>query len=160
MVTHLKYSRTYPVPVDVAYARVLPVPLQDVLGRRFLVVAGVRSTEQTGEWGSAGVGQQRRIRFTDGGTARETLTGLEVPHWFGYHLDSFTGPLKLLIGGVDGRWSFTPEAVRDHVGTRVTWSWEVTPASRVAERGMPLLRWFWTGFARQGFDDIGKLLSA
>lgn len=150
MVTHLEHSRAYPVAPDDAFDRVLTVPLERILGRRYLAVAGVASTEQSGPWGADGTGQQRTIRFADGGTARETLTSLERPHSFGYHLDDLRGLLKPLVAGVDGRWSFVPAGT----GTRVTWTWDVTPANAVAGLGMGAFALLWKGVARQAFDEL------
>lgn len=155
MPTHLEYSRSYPVALEDAFTGTLTVPLETVLGRRYLAVAGVAGTEQRGTWGDDGIGQERTVRFTDGATSRETLTELERPHHFGYRLDAFTGLLKPLLGHVEGRWAFAPAGT----GTRVTWSWDVTPASSVAELAMPLLRMLWTGVARQGFDDLETALA-
>jgi hypothetical protein len=150
VVTHLEHSRSYPVALDDAFERTLTVPLEQVLGRRYLAVAGVAGTEQRSTWGADGIGQERTIRFTDGATARETLTELARPHHFSYRLDAFTGLLKPLLGHVEGRWSFAPAGT----GTRVTWSWDVTPASSAASLAMPALRTLWAGVARQGFDDL------
>lgn len=40
---------------------------------------------------------------------RETLTVLDAPRSFGYVLADVTGAMRLLVAGVEGRWSISPE---------------------------------------------------
>jgi hypothetical protein len=62
--------------------------------------------------------------------------------------------MKPLVGGIDGAWSF--EAVG--TGTRVTWSWELEPASAVAGYLMPVFGKLWAGYARQALENLEDLL--
>lgn len=152
--THVEYSRSFAtVPVQAAYDVVLPVPLEEVLGARHLAIPGVARVEQDRPWGQE-LGQRRTLRFTDGGSATEVLSVLEAPHRFGYRLTGLRGPMKLLIAGVDGLWSFAP----DGTGTRITWSWDVRPtlAGRLA---MPVFGVMWRGAAARCFDRIGERLA-
>lgn len=153
-VTHVEYSRTFSVPVDEAYAVVVPVPLEEVLGTRYLAIPGVAEVVQDGEWGRE-LGQRRTLHFTDGGRTTEVLTVLEAPDRFGYELADISGPMKLLIGGVEGLWSFAA----DGSGTRVTWSWEIRPtlAGRVA---MPVFARMWPRMAARCFDQLDDRFAA
>lgn len=151
--THVEYSRTFPVPVDEAYAVVVPVPLEEVLGKRHLAIPGVAEVVQEGVWGRE-VGQRRTLHFTDGGRTTEVLTVLEAPDRFGYELADTTGPMKLLISGVDGLWSF----VADGAGTRITWSWEIRP-TLVGRVAMPVFARMWPGMAATCFDHLADKLA-
>ena len=111
--THVEHSRTFPVALETAYDVVVPVPLEEVLGRRHLAIPGVAAVEQSRPWGQE-LGQRRVLRFSDGGRATEVLTVLEAPHRFGYGLTDLGGPMKLLVAAVDGLWSFETEGA----GTR------------------------------------------
>lgn len=150
---HLEYSRTFPVPVEEAFDRVLVSPLPYVFGRRYGLLPPIREVhDQVGEWGT--VGQTRMILLADGGSLREELTHVERPHRFGYRIDEVTGPMKLLASGLAGRWSFTPAGT----GVRITWAWELQPASAAADLAMPAFARVWRGYARQGMEEIERLL--
>lgn len=109
--------------------------------------------DQEGVWGRE-VGQTRTIALADGGTMRETLTLLEPHHRFGYDLADISGPMKPLVAGVEGLWSFAPAGT----GVSITWSWAVHPASSAAKLAMPAFARLWDGFARQGMEEVEKLL--
>jgi hypothetical protein len=152
--SHLAYSRSFPVAVDTAYDVVLPVPLEEVLGRRHLAFPGIAAVEQDRPWGEE-LGQRRALRFSDGGAATEVLTVLERPRRFGYELAELSGPMRLLATTVHGRWDFEP----DGSATRVTWSWEIRPTlpGRLA---MPAIAVMWRGMAARCFDALGERLAA
>ncbi len=150
---HLEYSRTFPIPVVDAFDAVLPSPLPEVFARRYGVLPPIRDVrDQVGEWGS--VGQTRTILLADGGSMREELTRVERPHRFGYRITEVTGPMKLLASGLEGEWSFGPAGT----GVRITWAWELHPASGPAGLAMPAFGRFWRGYARQGMEEIERLL--
>ena len=153
-VTHVEHSRTFPVTLEAAYAATLPVPLEQILGRRHLAIPAVTRVDQDRPWGEQ-LGQQRVIHFSDGGSTTEVLTVLEAPHRFGYTLSDVSGPMKLLIGALDGLWSFAP----DGAGTRITWSWEIRPTvpGRLV---MPAFAVMWRGMASRCFDRLGEHLTA
>jgi hypothetical protein len=147
----LASSRTYPVGVARAFDTVLPHPLTELFSRRYAVLPPIRQVrDQDGEWGSGGVGQTRTIVLADRSSMRETLTSLDRPGAFGYHLDQLHGPLRPLASSIDGRWTF------DKVGTgvRVTWAWTVHPSSSAAALLMPAFARMWQGYARQALEEI------
>ncbi|GAA5156416.1 SRPBCC family protein [Nocardioides marinquilinus] len=153
--TFLEHSRTFPATVEDAYGRVLTVPLEHVFGHRHLAIPAVVSAEPDDAleaWGER-VGQRRTLQFSDGGRAVETLTSLDPPRGFGYRLAELHGPMKLLIGRVDGAWRFEPAGT----GVRITWSWDVAPTApgRLAMLGFGPV---WQGAARKAFDEIERLL--
>lgn len=149
----LRHARTFALPVDAAYDRVLAAPLERVFDRRHLLIAPITRTEgQQGEWGR--VGQTRTIVLGDGSTMREELVDIAPGQRFDYHLDRVTGLLRPLLREVDGRWTFAP----DGDGTRVTWSWRVTLVGPQAPVVAPVLARLWQGFAGRGFDRLEGLL--
>lgn len=153
MTLHLEASRAVPVPVDEAFRKVLPVPLNQIFSRRYAAIAAIKEVRgQDGEWGVAG--QSRTVVLTDGGELQETLTEVDEPHSFSYTLSVARGPNRFLIGGVAGRWTFEPAGD----GTRVTWSWVVTPANKAAVVIMPLFARMWRGYARQALEEVETIL--
>jgi hypothetical protein len=150
---HLESSRAIPVAYETALARVLPAPLPQIFGRRYAAITPIAEVrDQAGGWDAAG--ETRTIVLADGATMRETLTGIDSPSSFSYEITPLSGPLKLLVGHVAGRWSFAPAGT----GTRVTWSWDVTPASGVASFAMPVIGRMWKGYARQSLESLEDLL--
>ncbi|WP_457206206.1 SRPBCC family protein [Nocardioides sp. P5_C9_2] len=152
MTLHLSQSRAVPVPVDEAFDRVLPHPLPEIFRRRWLAIPPIREVrDQSGPWDE--VGRTRTIVLADGGTMRETLTSVERPRSFGYAIGDVRGPMRPLVAGIDGLWSFEPAGT----GTRITWAWDITPtaAGRLA---MPVLARMWRGYARQALEEIESLL--
>ncbi|MGZ4498151.1 MAG: SRPBCC family protein [Nocardioides sp.] len=153
MTLEVSHTRTLPVPVERAFDGVLPLPLPQLFRRRYLAIPPIVRVAQDGEWGT--VGQRRTIHTSDGGSMVETLTTLERPCEFGYELGTITGPNKALIRGVRGRWSFAEAGT----GTAVTWSWTITP-TRVGALLMPVFARLWQGYARQGMEEIERVLVA
>ncbi|HEX8006887.1 MAG TPA: SRPBCC family protein, partial [Trebonia sp.] len=83
---------------------------------------GVRVVRnQTGAWDA--VGQSRNPDLTDGSTAFERITEYTAPSSFAYEVTGFTNALRLLIEGVRGEWTFTP----DGDGTVIRWTYEFKP---------------------------------
>ncbi|MCW2758998.1 MAG: hypothetical protein JWO46_2744 [Nocardioidaceae bacterium] len=151
----LSYSRVVPTSVENAFDVLLPVPLERIFGQRHLLIPPLVGTDQDGVWGSAGVGQSRIVKQSDGGRMREVLTSLERPREFGYDLSIVKGPLRLIAGQISGVWRFEPAGA----GTKVTWAWTVQPASAVGGLLLPALRPLWNGFAAKGFDRIDTLFA-
>lgn len=150
---HLERSRAFPVSVETAFDTVLGTPLQEIFHRRYAALPAIREVrDQDGAWGT--VGQTRTIALADGETMRETLTSVEHANHFGYRIGDITGPMKLLVGSVEGSWAFAPAGT----GARITWTWDVEPASDVAVRAMPLFARLWKGYARQAMEEIEGLL--
>lgn len=153
MTLHLEASRAVPVEPEKALALVLPAPLPKIFGRRYAAIGPIAAVrDQAGGWDTAG--QTRTIVLADGATMKETLTAIDAPSSFSYEITPLSGPLKLLIGHVAGRWSFSPAGT----GTRVTWSWDVTPTSQAASLAMPVFGWMWKGYARQSLEALEELL--
>ena len=152
---HLAASRTYPATVEHAFDVVLPMPLPELFRHRYGPLPPIRSAEGfTEPWGT--VGQTRRITLSDGGTLLETLTHVERPSGFGYRVDSITGAMKPLVASIEGSWSFAPAGT----GVRVTWAWDVEPASTVAGYLMPVFGRLWRGYARQALENLEEPLLA
>ena len=149
----LEQSRAFPVEVPRAYATVLAAPLEQVFSRWYLALPAVREVrEQPATWGTAG--QTRTVVLADGGTMREELTEVVEGSRFAYRIGHVTGPMKALVGSLDGAWSFDPVGT----GTRITWTWTVQPASSVAGLAMPVFERLWHGYARQALDGLEGLL--
>jgi Polyketide cyclase / dehydrase and lipid transport len=87
---HMSKSWTFPVTVEEAFDRLLPMPLEALFTRWCGPIPPVRSTEQNGIWGTAG--QRRVVRFVGPGSVRETLVRVDQPHEFSYELSEPTGP--------------------------------------------------------------------
>ncbi|OIJ23780.1 SRPBCC family protein [Nocardioides luteus] len=150
---HLESSRAVPVEPEKALDLVLPAPLPRIFGRRYAAITPIAEVrDQAGDWSSAG--ETRTIVLADGATMRETLTAIDAPTSFSYEITPLSGPLKLLVGHVAGRWSFAPAGT----GTRITWSWDVTPTSSAASFAMPVFGWMWKGYARQSLESLEELL--
>lgn len=138
----LSSSTVVPASPDVAFDAVLAAPLEDLFPHRAGMIPPVReSRDQSGPWGT--VGQTRTVVLADGSTNLETLVAADRPGVYRYQLSRFTGPMKALVAGVDGTFSFVSEGP----GTRVTWSWEIRATSAVARLALPVLGVFWRQYA-------------
>ena len=101
-----------------AFAAVVPIDLSSIF-TGWGPFPGVRQTvDQTGAWDAPG--QTRRPLLTDRSTAREVLTEYTPPHSFAYEITGFTNILRVLVDGVRGEWTFTP----DGSGTLIRWCYE------------------------------------
>jgi hypothetical protein len=148
-------SHTVAVPLEAAYDGTIKVPLPDIFGHRHLAIPPVVRIEgQEGEWGRE-VGQTRTIRTSDGGSLHETLREMDRPHRFGYRIDQVRGPMRPLVRHLDGAWSFEP----DGTGTKVTWSWEITPTSAFTAPLVRVVGRMWHGYARQALATLGSILT-
>ena len=153
MTVHLEASRAYPVEVGQAFDRTIAQPLPELFRRRYGPLPPIKAvTGFTEPWST--VGQSRTIHLADGGTMVEELTVVDPPVRFGYRIGEIAGALKPLAAGFEGAWSF--EAVG--TGTRVTWSWDVEPASSVSGYLMPVFGRLWGGYARQALENLEDLL--
>lgn len=151
--SELTESRAIPVAPQDAFDRLLALPLPSLFARRFGPISPVREVRDAPpSWDSTG--QSRLVVLTDGSTAREELTSVDPPHGYGYTLGELTGPLKLLVERVEGRWGVEPVGT----GARITWAWTVHPNGPVGELAMPLFEWLWHGYARQALEELERLL--
>lgn len=122
-------DRTLPVTVQTrtaltpeqAFEAIVPIDLSLVFRGwgPFPGVDGVR--DQTGDWDAAG--QRRQPQLSDGSTAEERLTEYTRPSSFAYEITGFTNVMRLLVGGVRGEWTFSP----DGTGTLIRWTYELKP---------------------------------
>jgi len=127
---------------EAAFDGVLAAPLPELFTDRSGPIPPVREcTGQDGAWGT--VGQTRTVVLDDGSSNLETLVALDRPGSYRYRLSDFTGPMKALVGSVDGEFAFAPEGT----GTRVTWSWRMHPANPVGRLLLPVLGIFWRRYA-------------
>lgn len=139
----LTSSSVVPVPPTAAFQGVLDAPLDQLFPTRSGPIPPVvRCDGQEGAWGVT-LGQTRTVVLADGGTNLETLVAADSPNVYCYRLSDFTGPMKGLVAGVDGRFTFVPEGS----GTRVTWSWELHATNPVARVLLPVLGVFWRRYA-------------
>jgi len=106
---------------DEALTAIALVELPEVFHRwgPFPGVAAVE--EQHGPWTTPG--RSRRLRFTDGGTATETMTAFTPGVRFAYDLRGFTDVFGRLVAGVRGEWT----ATADPNGSVVRWTWTFEP---------------------------------
>jgi len=138
------------VSPEAAYDLVLAVPLEEILGQRSGLIAGIARCEgQIGDWGT--VGQTRTVVMRDRGTSLETLVLADRAGGdYRYRISEIRGLNKPLISGIDGRFTFVPEGS----GTRVTWSWALHPTA-LGRPAMPLLGVFWRRWAAGMFVRLG-----
>lgn len=128
---------------EVAFQSLLDAPLEELFPTRSGLIPPVRGSEgQDGAWGS--VGQTRTVVLADGSRNLETLTKVERPGDYRYALTDFTGPMRLLVRRVEGRFAFetAPE------GTQVSWSWVLHPTNPAARLAFPVLAASWRTMAR------------
>jgi len=151
-IMRMEQSRAYPVAIDEAFDRLLPLPLTELFTTWSGPIPPVRATEQEGVWGSPG--QQRLVLFTGPGSVRETLIRVDRPRMFSYELREPTGPLALLVARVEGQWRFEPAGT----GVRITWAWDVQPRGRVARAGLSVFAWFWRRYAQAALTRLEGLL--
>lgn len=153
MALELAASRTYPAGVARAFDTVLPLPLPYLFAHRYAAIPPIKQVrDQDPVWST--IGQTRTIVLGDGGTLVETLTEVDRPRTFGYRLSDITGPMKPLVTGVDGRWSFESAGT----GVRITWAWTVHPRGRVGSAAMPVFARMWRGYARVALARIEDAL--
>jgi hypothetical protein len=150
----VEQSRVIPVGVDEAFAGTLPLPLATIFNRRYGPIPPIKEVrDQTGEWDAPG--RTRVVVLTGGGSMHEELTSLDPPHSFGYALTGITGPLGLLVGSADGKWSFAASGP----ATTVTWRWNIHARSALTAPLLPVLGLLWKGYARQSLETLSALLT-
>jgi hypothetical protein len=139
----LSTSSVVPAPPDTAFQTLLDAPLAELFPTRSLLIPPIRGCEgQQGAWGE--VGQTRTVVLADGSRNLETLTAVERPTDYRYLLTDFTGPMKLLVRKVEGRFAFEAHGA----DTLVTWSWAVHPKHPLARVLLPAVGASWRAMAR------------
>ncbi|MCZ4500567.1 MAG: hypothetical protein JWQ74_3122 [Marmoricola sp.] len=138
----LSSSTVVPASLDVAFAGVLDAPLENLFPERAGAIPAIKEcTGQVGAWDT--VGKTRTVVLADGTSNVETLVEYSRPGNYRYRLSDFTGPMKRLVAGVDGQFTFVPEGE----GTRVTWSWSITPTNAGTRVVLPVIGIFWRKYA-------------
>jgi hypothetical protein len=147
-------SRAVPSPVDEAYGHTLRLPLPEMFSRRYLAIPPISRVDQLdpGPWGE--VGQRRVIHLADGGSMLETLTRCDEPDAFGYDITELRGALSPLASLIQGTYAFEKAGT----GTRVTWSWLITPRGGLGATVMPVFARMWAGYARQALEQLERSL--
>jgi hypothetical protein len=148
----VEQSRAIPVDVQHAFDGTLRISLPTIFCRRYAVLPPIKEVRgQVGAWGQ--VGQTRTVVTSDGGTMLEVLTDVDAPHSFSYQLSSITGPMRPLVGSIEGRWEFTSKGT----GTLITWRWTLHPRGLGAPL-MPLIVKMWLIYAKQSLEQLSELL--
>jgi hypothetical protein len=151
----LSSSSLLPGSPDAAFQCLADAPLEELFTTRSGLIPRVRGCEgQDGPWGT--VGQTRTVVLDDGSRNVETLVAVDRPGDYRYTLTDFTGPMKLLVRKVDGRFTYAPEGG----GTRATWSWTLHPTSPLARLAFPLLGASWRTMARNMWPRFAARLGA
>lgn len=134
---------TINTPMKDAFGHIGPIDLTTIFTGYGPLPAVSGTRDQTGRWDTAG--RSRTVLFSDGASARESLTGYEFPRRFAYHLDGFTGVLGLLASEAQGEWDFQQSP--DGTATTVVWRYEFVSRNRWLA---PVLKLFvnslWSGY--------------
>jgi hypothetical protein len=148
----LSSSTLVPVGTDAAWAGVLDAPLEELFPHRAGLIPPIKEcTGQEGGWDT--VGKTRTVVLADGTSNVETLVEYDrAGGSYRYRLSDFVGPMKALVAGVDGRFTFVPEGS----GTRVTWSWSIRPTNAVARLLLPVVGMSWKQYAAKMWPVYGS----
>lgn len=151
-------DRSVPVTVRIrstltpvqAFDIIVPIDLSLVF-KKWGLIPGVRGVDnQNGAWDAAG--KSRNPQLTDGSTVTERLTEYTPGHSFAYEITDFTGPLRHLVAGARGEWTFTP----DGAATMITWTYEF---KAVSGRSL-LLKWglapVWRRYMRRAATNTAR----
>lgn len=130
----------------------LPMPLAAIFVHWHGPIPPILRTVGPEPWST--VGQERRVELAGPGWMNESLTEVDPPRRFSYHLDEIHGPMSVLIATVDGRWQFeaTPS------GCKITWTWLVVPRAPLRWL-MPAFTRLWTGYANRALNQLEQLLN-
>ncbi len=151
----LSASRVVALPPEEAFDRTLAIDLAVMYAKGAGPIPGIRATRDLqGSWSA--VGDRRQIDLADGNSTVETLTSLDRPTGWTYALSDITGPLNLLVGAVEGRFSFAPSGA----GTDVTWSWSITPRSVLVAPLLQVIGFFWRRYAAGGLAELERQVAA
>ena len=150
----VEQSRAIPIELHRAFELTLPISLTAICSRRYGLLPPVKEIRgQDGVWGQ--VGQSRTVVTSDGGTMREVLTEVDVPHSFSYRLSEISGPMRPLVSSIDGRWEFATQGT----GALITWRWTLYPKGLGAGVLRPIAS-MWRGYARQVLELLSEQLLA
>jgi hypothetical protein len=135
--------------MEVAFKHIVPIDITSIFTGYGLLPAVTGTRGQSGEWNAEGC--SRTVIFSDGSSARESLTGYEYPKRFTYRINGFTGVLRFFTSEARGEWTF--ERVPGSNATKVRWSYEFVSRAKFLE---PLVCLFvqklWHGYLRQALS--------
>ena len=149
MAYRVSSSHTFATTPERAWDVIVEAPLQELFDHRSGPIPPVKEMVEEGPWGQ--VGAVRTVVLADGSSNLESLVGAERPGDYRYELTAFTGPMRALVSRVEGRFDF--EAQGDH--TVATWSWAIHPTNPVAGLALPVLGFFWKGWAAKMWPKFG-----
>jgi hypothetical protein len=142
---------------EVTFEHIVPIDLPSIFTGYGPLPAVTKTRDQSGDWDAAG--RNRTVEFSDGSSARESLTGYEYPNRFTYRIDRFTGVLRFLASEALGEWTF--ERMPGSNSTRVRWSYEFVSRSKFLE---PLVGLFtqklWRGYMSKALSLSKELVEA
>ncbi|QWC84952.1 SRPBCC family protein [Nocardioidaceae bacterium] len=144
----LTFARTLAISPEAAFDGVLHGDLLRIFDRRYLVFSHVVAYDTLPGWGHPG--GRRQLRTSDGSSFDETLLDVHRPDRIGYTMTSMRGPLRLIASHIEVCWTF--EAHRH--GSRVAWSWAVTPPNRLSGALESLLRPQWSRYAGRALSRL------
>jgi Polyketide cyclase / dehydrase and lipid transport len=129
-----------------AFECIAPIDLFSIFVGYGPLPAVTGTTNQTGGWDAAG--QTRVVLFSDGNSARETLTHYRHPTYFAYTVSSFTGPLRHLTTEAHGQWWFSDGVLPG--STHVRWSYSFVARSLFTAPFLWLVtQLLWRGYMRK-----------
>ena len=149
MAYRVSSSHTFATTPDRAWDVIVEAPLQDIFDHRSGPIPPVTDMVPEGPWGV--VGAVRTVVLADGSSNLESLIGARRPDDYRYELTAFTGPMKALVSKVEGRFDFQAQGS----DTVATWSWVIHPANPVARLALPILGYFWKGWAAKMWPKFG-----
>jgi hypothetical protein len=109
------------------FLHIVPIALPSIFTGYGPLPSVTGTLNQTGPWDAAG--RSRNVVFSDGSSARETLTSYEYPGRFAYRITEFTGVLRFLASEARGEWWF--ENVPGRAATSVRWRYEFISRSAI-----------------------------
>jgi hypothetical protein len=134
---------TIDASTEMVFEHIVPIDLTSIFTGHGPLPAVTETRDQSGPWDAAG--RSRTVVFSDGSSAKESLTGYQYPSRFTYQITGFTGVLRLLVSEARGEWTF--ERVQGSSGTKIRWSYEFVSRSKFLE---PLVGLFaqklWRGY--------------
>lgn len=142
-------SHALPTTPERAWDVLVEAPLQSIFDHRSGPIPPVKEMREESPWGRAGA--VRTVVLADGSSNLESLIGAHRPDDYRYELTAFTGPMKALVSKVEGRFEFTPRG--DH--TVATWTWVIHPTNPVTGLALPVLGFFWRGWAAKMWPKFG-----
>ena len=136
-------TTTVEAPRDKTFLHIVPIALTSIFTGYGPLPSVTETLNQTGPWDAAG--RTRNVVFSDGSSARETLTSYDYPSRFAYRITELTGVLRLLASEARGEWWF--ESVPGRAATSVRWRYEFISRSAILKPLVSLFtRTLWRGY--------------